>query len=240
MRVAYLYTRSDELEALKDFDSVLGIEGEPFLCADFSARMAQQFSYVIACDTPDYHTFMAHIGAEIGVQPVTKITSIIDPNTIVRPVYGGAIMGTYRITVQPALLTVTVGISAHQDPGASLRDARIVVGGGKGMGSKEQFDLIAELAEVLGGTYGASLDAIQAGWADADRQIGQTGTSIGPDLYLACGISGAAHHVGGIRMAKTIVAINTNPHAPIFHHADYGYVGDAVQIVPELIRRFKS
>lgn len=238
MSVAYLYTNPAELDALRTLDEVFNAPGTAILCSDFTPDMTAQYTHVIACDTPDNNAVLARIGALLGIQPITQIARIIDPHHIVRPLYGGQIMATVRLEATPALLSVSLGLPASG--GKNLHDARVVVGGGKGMGSAGNFALIKELADTLGGAYGASLDAIQAGWAATDLQIGQTGVHIAPDLYIACGISGAAHHVGGIRRAKTVLAINTNPHAPIFHHADYGYVGDAVQILPELIKRFKS
>jgi electron transfer flavoprotein alpha subunit len=117
-----------------------------------------------------------------------------------------------------------------------LRSARIIVAGGAGVGSKENFGLIEELARVLGGEVGASRPAVDAGWASADRQIGQTGVVVRPDLYIACGISGAVQHRVGMMNSKKIIAINTDPSAPIFRFAHYRIVGDLTKVIPKLIK----
>ncbi len=128
---------------------------------------------------------------------------------------------------------------AQQDK-AQLAYAEVVVAGGRGMGSPENFELIKRLAEALGAEFGGSRPLVQQGWIGADRQIGQTGKTIRPKLYIACGISGAVQHRVGVEGADTILAINTDPDAPIFDFAHYGIVGDALEIVPALIRYFEG
>ena len=121
-----------------------------------------------------------------------------------------------------------------------LKGAQVIVSGGVGVGSKENFDLIVKLAHVLGGEVGASRAAVDAGFVSKEHQVGQTGTTVRPKLYIACGISGSIQHRAGMDESSRIIAINTDHEAPIFHVAHYGIVGDLKDVIPKFIRAFKA
>ena len=148
-------------------------------------------------------------------------------------------------TVAPVLsedqiVSKVTGFATEGEGEVSLNDARIIVSGGRGVGGPDGFKPVADLAKTLGGALGASRAAVDAGWIPYQHQVGQTGKTVSPDLYIACGISGAIQHQAGMRTAKVIVAINKDADAPIFKLSRYGVVADLFQIVPALNEEFKK
>jgi len=148
-----------------------------------------------------------------------------------------------RLETGPAILaarTAVLGFTPAEEETVNLEEASIIVAGGRGLGSAENFALVRELATLLGGVVGASRAAVEEGWIPYPHQVGQTGRTVSPRLYIACGISGAVQHLAGMQGADIIVAINRNPDAPIFKIATYGLVGDVVQILKSLIGQLKA
>ncbi len=148
------------------------------------------------------------------------------------------------VKVQPKLSDADTVIKVLErvraDKEVDLKGAQIIVSGGYGVGSKENFKLIRDLAEALGGEVAASRAAVDAGWIDHDYQVGQTGVTVRPRLYIACGISGSVQHAAGMKESKKIIAINTDPAAPIFSLAHYAIVGDLNTVIPQMIKAFKA
>jgi electron transfer flavoprotein alpha subunit len=178
--------------------------------------------------------------------PVALLTVAVDA-VPAAPSPGDRPQGSAAVTVHeaiPALEDADLVVRAQEQPasagGASLATARVVVGGGRGVGSAEGFGLLEELASLLGGVVGVSRVVTSEGWRPHAQQVGQTGTKITPELYLACGISGAIQHIAGCSGARHIIAINTDPDAPMMTRADYAVVGDLHEVIPALIAELRS
>ena len=173
--------------------------------------------------------------------PVALLTVATDAVT---PEPAGKPAGVSIRKINPALEDSDLVVRAEEEPagtgGASLATARVVVGGGRGVGSADGFAALEELAELLGGVVGVSRVVTSEGWRPHSQQVGQTGTKISPDLYLACGISGAIQHIAGCSGAKHVIAVNTDPAAPMMSRADYAVVGDLHEIIPALIAALRG
>jgi electron transfer flavoprotein alpha subunit len=143
-----------------------------------------------------------------------------------------------KVTEEDFILKIVDRVKAEKK--VNLKSARIIVAGGMGIGSRENFEMIHELARTLGGEVGATRAAVDAGFIGREYQIGQTGATVRPNLYIACGISGAIQHTAGMEQSQRIIAINTDPHAPIFSVAHYGIVGDLHEAIPKMIKTYKE
>lgn len=226
--------------------------------------IANNYSHILVGATSFGKAMMPRVAAKLDVNQISEITKVISADTFERPIYAGNAIATVQSTDPIKVLTVRTTAFAPAAQGNSvpvepvvaiagsgkstylshqvdkshrpeLSSAKIVVAGGHGVGSAENFRLIEQLADKLGAAVGASRSAVDAGFVSNDLQVGQTGKIVAPDLYIAIGISGAIQHVAGIKDARTIVAINQDPDAPIFLTADYGIVGDLNELIPELL-----
>jgi electron transfer flavoprotein alpha subunit len=223
------------------------------------------YDAVLTPATSQGKNFSPRIAAKLDVAQISEITEVVDGSTFVRPIYAGNALETIQSSDAKKVITVrATAFKAAADGGSAkvetipapakpantrfidqklvksvrpeLSGAKIVVSGGRAMGSAEEFQKVIEpLADKLGAAVGASRAAVDAGYAPNDYQVGQTGKVVAPELYIAIGISGAIQHLAGMKDSKVIVAINKDADAPIFQVADYGLVADYKTAVPELM-----
>jgi electron transfer flavoprotein alpha subunit len=183
---------------------------------------------------------LEHAVMEARVALFTVATDAVAPVPVGVSASGSVQVHVHKPELTEADLVVRAAESAARAGGVSLATARVVVGGGRGVGGPDGFAPLEELAELLGGVVGVSRVVTSEGWRPHRQQVGQTGTKITPELYLACGISGAIQHIAGCGGAKHIIAINTDPGAPILAHADYAVIGDLHQVIPALVAALRA
>lgn len=228
-------------------------------------RLAPGYEALVAPATSTGRNVLPRVAATLDVMQVSEVIAVVSPTTFSRPIYAGNAIETVEAPAVPRVLTIRGAAFAPAAPADSpapiesihagdlpqsarfvenrlsrsdrpdLSAAKIVVSGGRALGSKAEFDrLLLPVADKLGAAVGASRAAVDAGYAQNDLQVGQTGKIVAPDLYLACGISGAIQHLAGMKDSRIIIAVNKDPDAPIFQVADYGLVGDVFEVLPVL------
>jgi electron transfer flavoprotein alpha subunit len=214
------------------------ITGQPL--AANCVRLAQRGPGEIELTRQRWAGSLTEEAVLVGAPALATVTADAPaPAAVLAPVAGAETFG-YQPRLEAGEVTVVAAESAERSGGASLATARVVVGGGRGVGGADGFATLEELAELLGGVVGVSRVVTSEGWRPHRQQVGQTGTRIAPELYLACGISGAIQHLAGCQAAKHVIAVNTDPDAPIMTRADYAVIGDLHQVLPALIAALRA
>ena len=262
--VASAVARLAGVEKVLLADAAVYEHGLPEPLTDLVLSLAEMYEAILAPATTFGKNLLPRVAALLDVMQVSDVVAIVAPDTFVRPIYAGNALATVQSKDRYKVLTIrTTAFAPVADGGSApienisppassparsafvsrdvvklerpeLAAARVVVSGGRGLGSKENFQLMEKLADCLGAAVGASRAAVDAGFVPNDYQVGQTGKIVAPDLYIAVGISGAIQHLAGMKDSKVIVAINKDEEAPIFQVADYGLVGDLFVELPKL------
>lgn len=247
-----------------DSDAFNGFLAESLTPLIVAAQKQFNFSHIVAGATAQGKSLLPRLAAKLDVSPISEVIAIKGPDTFVRTIYAGNAIMTLKSLDSVKIMTVRgtnfeatgegasaaiekapegdfktdlsafVGQELTKSDRPALTAAKCIVSGGRGMKNGENFKMLYDLADKLGGAVGASRAAVDAGYVPNDLQIGQTGKIVAPELYIAVGISGAIQHLAGMKDSKTIVAINKDPEAPIFQVADHGIVADLFKAVPEL------
>lgn len=240
----------------------------PEALTDLLLSLAPGFTHIVAPATTSAKAAFPRLAALLDVMVISDVVAVESADTFARPIYAGNAIQTVKSNDPVKVLTIrTAGFDAAGSTGSApvetldpvaasdlaswiedrvvtsdrpeLTSAEVVVSGGRGVGSEESFALIEGLADTLDAAVGASRAAVDSGYAPNDKQVGQTGKVVAPDLYIACGISGAIQHLAGMKDSKIIVAINKDEEAPIFQIADFGLVADLFDAVPEMTEKLK-